>query len=317
MDEPCSALDPIATLKIEELIARAQAALHDRHRHPQHAAGGARRRQDRVHARAASCRVRRRPTRSSPTRTTSARRTTSPASSGRRRGRDAAHALPRGAAQGSRSRRSARSTWSSATLDRTLEALAAPGHRARLDRHRRRRPHRRPLPRGPPGHPLPARHSRRRWPPTCALVAALLHVIKHVERMGDQCVNIAKLLPHRRPRAAGRRARCSPPSMRMGELARSEVAPGQAGLRAPRRRPRRGPRAPGRGDQQAQPRRLPHGGRRSATDADRREWAMTMMLVARALERIGDNAVDIGEQVAFVRTGLFREFSDASHPLPS
>jgi phosphate transport system protein len=47
-------------------------------------------------------------------------------------------------------------------------------------------------------------------------------------------------------------------------------------------------------------------------DHDRREWAMTMMLVARALERVGDNAVDIGEQVAFVVTGLFREFSDAS-----
>ena len=43
---------------------------------------------------------------------------------------------------------------------------------------------------------------------------------------------------------------------------------------------------------------------------------MTMMLVARALERIGDNAVDIGEQVAFVVTGLFREFSDASHRSP-
>ena len=39
---------------------------------------------------------------------------------------------------------------------------------------------------------------------------------------------------------------------------------------------------------------------------DVREWAMTMMLVARALERIGDNAVDIGEQVAFVVTGLFQ-----------
>jgi phosphate transport system protein len=50
------------------------------------------------------------------------------------------------------------------------------------------------------------------------------------------------------------------------------------------------------------------------TDADRREWAMSMMLVARALERIGDNAVDIGEQVAFVVTGLFREFEDSSHP---
>lgn len=50
-------------------------------------------------------------------------------------------------------------------------------------------------------------------------------------------------------------------------------------------------------------------------DCDRREWAMHMMLAARALERIGDNAVDIGEQVAFVVTGLFREFTDASHPL--
>ena len=40
-------------------------------------------------------------------------------------------------------------------------------------------------------------------------------------------------------------------------------------------------------------------------ELDRREWAMTMMLVARALERIGDNAVDIGEQVAFLVTGLF------------
>jgi phosphate transport system protein len=49
-------------------------------------------------------------------------------------------------------------------------------------------------------------------------------------------------------------------------------------------------------------------------DADRREWAMTMLLTARAIERIADNAVDIGEQVAFVVTGLFREFEDASHP---
>jgi phosphate transport system protein len=49
-------------------------------------------------------------------------------------------------------------------------------------------------------------------------------------------------------------------------------------------------------------------------DTDRREWAMTMLLGARAIERIGDNAVDIGEQVAFVVTGLFREFEDASHP---
>jgi phosphate transport system protein len=45
-----------------------------------------------------------------------------------------------------------------------------------------------------------------------------------------------------------------------------------------------------------------------------REWAMFMVLVARCLERIGDNTVDIAEQVVFVVTGLFREFADASTP---
>jgi phosphate transport system protein len=48
-------------------------------------------------------------------------------------------------------------------------------------------------------------------------------------------------------------------------------------------------------------------------DIDMREWAMCMTMAARALERIGDNAVDIGEQTAFVVEGLFREFSDSSH----
>ena len=48
-------------------------------------------------------------------------------------------------------------------------------------------------------------------------------------------------------------------------------------------------------------------------EPDAREWAMTMMLVARAIERIGDNAVDIGEQTAFVVSGCYREFEDASH----
>ena len=39
MDEPCSALDPISTLRIEDLIAELKDQLHDRHRDPQHAAG--------------------------------------------------------------------------------------------------------------------------------------------------------------------------------------------------------------------------------------------------------------------------------------
>ncbi len=43
------------------------------------------------------------------------------------------------------------------------------------------------------------------------------------------------------------------------------------------------------------------------------EWGMRMIVVARCLERIGDNAVDIGEQTVFVVTGEFEQFSDASH----
>ena len=49
-------------------------------------------------------------------------------------------------------------------------------------------------------------------------------------------------------------------------------------------------------------------------DATAREWGLRMLIVARSLERIGDHAVDVGEQVAYLVTAEFREFSDASHP---
>jgi phosphate transport system protein len=45
-----------------------------------------------------------------------------------------------------------------------------------------------------------------------------------------------------------------------------------------------------------------------------REWVLRMVLVSRTLERIGDHAVDIGEQVSYLLTAEFREFTDASHP---
>jgi phosphate transport system protein len=47
---------------------------------------------------------------------------------------------------------------------------------------------------------------------------------------------------------------------------------------------------------------------------DMLEWAVRMMIVSRQLERAGDHAVDIAEQVAFLLTGEFQEFTDASHP---
>ena len=88
MDEPCSALDPISTGRIEDLMVELKRELLDRDRHAQHAAGGARLRPDRVlHRRARRGRASTAPAawsssttprRSSPTRATSARRPTSP-----------------------------------------------------------------------------------------------------------------------------------------------------------------------------------------------------------------------------------------------
>jgi phosphate transport system protein len=49
-------------------------------------------------------------------------------------------------------------------------------------------------------------------------------------------------------------------------------------------------------------------------DPELTEWGIRMLLVSRCLERIGDHAVDIGEQVAYLVSGEFREFTDASHP---
>jgi phosphate transport system protein len=39
------------------------------------------------------------------------------------------------------------------------------------------------------------------------------------------------------------------------------------------------------------------------------QWGVRMIMVARALERVGDQAVDIGEQVAFLLTGELVEFT--------
>jgi phosphate transport system protein len=144
------------------------------------------------------------------------------------------------------------------------------------------------------------------------LISALLHVMKCMERRGDQCVNVAKLIP-----IAGH----DPPAdehmvrniVTMGKQVRSQISQSKQAFLA---------RDVGVARDLVRQDDLVDDLNRECfrlalqigDDADRREWAMTMMLVARALERIGDNAVDIGEQVAFVVTGLFQEFEDASHP---
>ncbi|HUY71046.1 MAG TPA: phosphate signaling complex protein PhoU [Gaiellaceae bacterium] len=47
---------------------------------------------------------------------------------------------------------------------------------------------------------------------------------------------------------------------------------------------------------------------------EEREYGLRMLVVSRCVERIGDHAVDIGEQIAYLVTGEFRELTDASHP---
>jgi phosphate transport system protein len=144
------------------------------------------------------------------------------------------------------------------------------------------------------------------------LISALLHVLKNIERMGDQCVNICKLIP-----LTG----TEPPAdeemvkriQTMGRQARTLIV--QAKRAFEERDVEMAQDLVRQDDVVDNLNRECFGlALKIGDDADKREWAMTMLLAARAIERIGDNAVDIGEQVAFVVTGLFREFEDASHP---
>lgn len=144
------------------------------------------------------------------------------------------------------------------------------------------------------------------------LISSLLHVLKNVERMGDQCVNVCKLIP-----ISGN----EPPAdeemvgliLAMGRHTKALIAQAK---RAFEERDVEMAQDLVRQDDAVD--NLNRDCFRLALalgdDADKREWAMTMLLAARAIERTADNAVDIGEQVAFVVTGLFREFEDASHP---
>jgi phosphate transport system protein len=144
------------------------------------------------------------------------------------------------------------------------------------------------------------------------LISALLHVLKGIERMGDQCVNVCKVIP-----LTGNYAPVDPRMvdliLKMGSHTRSLIVQAK---RAFEERDVEMAQDLVRRDDVVDElnRECFHLALEIGDDPDRREWGMTMLLAARAIERIGDNAVDIGEQVAFVVTGLFREFEDASHP---
>jgi len=144
------------------------------------------------------------------------------------------------------------------------------------------------------------------------LISALLHVLKNVERMGDQCVNVCKVIPlsGNEPPADEEMVRLI---LAMGGQTKTLISQSK---RAFEDRDVELARDLVRQDDVVDNLNRECFGLalEIGDDPDRREWAMTMLLAARAIERIGDNAVDIGEQVAFVVTGLFREFEDASHP---
>jgi phosphate transport system protein len=144
------------------------------------------------------------------------------------------------------------------------------------------------------------------------VVAALLHILRCIERMGDQCVNMAKLVPlsgHESPKDKDILDLLE----RMGQLARSQVSEAKEAFAL-----RNADLARDLLRQDSEINRLNRRIFQRAVEVgdniEMREWAMFMILVARCLERIGDNTVDVAEQVVFVVTGLFREFNDASTP---
>jgi phosphate transport system protein len=143
------------------------------------------------------------------------------------------------------------------------------------------------------------------------LVLAMLHVNLHLERMGDHCVTIAKLtklsqsLTSDDSLVAGfedvavraeEMIRVALASFASRDVARAEMLVDLDELidRANRRV-------------------VSHVLDLGGDDAALREWGLRMIIVSRCLERIGDHAVDIGEQTAYLVTGEFREFTDASH----
>ena len=145
-----------------------------------------------------------------------------------------------------------------------------------------------------------------------ALVLASTRIARNLERMADQCVTIAKLVQmggNDGPEATAVRAS-------LEEMGRRGERMLEAATDALSRRDA------ARAQQLDELDNLVDDLNRSvveqvldlAGDRDCRAWGLRMVLVARALERIADNAVDIAEQASYVVTGELREFSDASHP---
>lgn len=143
------------------------------------------------------------------------------------------------------------------------------------------------------------------------LVSVILHSNIHVERMGDLCVNIAKFVKSRQ-----RYPSDSPMVERLAEMGGRAAEMLDLALNAfAQRNVEMAETLPEKDNAIDRLNRGMLGElKRYAADEDSFEWAMNLVLAARYLERFGDHCVDVAEQIAFLVTGVFREFTDASHP---
>lgn len=139
-------------------------------------------------------------------------------------------------------------------------------------------------------------------------MSVLLHMNTTLERMGDQCVNIAKmaLATTDLPRVE----RIVEELREMADLVRAMI---RTGIEAVIRRDGDEARLLPAMDEPVDRlnRDMYQEVVRSGPDLQRLEWATKAMMVSRAMERIGDQVVDIGEQVAFLLTGEMAEFDEA------
>ena len=142
------------------------------------------------------------------------------------------------------------------------------------------------------------------------LVLALLHSAIHAERMGDQCVTIAKLTKLSSHLETKHDVMESLVDMGERCVEMVHVALDAFANRdiAQARRIHELDELVDRSNKQIFNEVLAY-----VDDAAALEWGMRQITVARCFERIGDNAVNVGEQTAFLVTGEFREFTDASH----
>jgi phosphate transport system protein len=143
------------------------------------------------------------------------------------------------------------------------------------------------------------------------LVLAILHINLHLERTADLCVTISKLM--KLARGLEGDSSLIEAFEEMGARAEEMF---RVAMRAFAERDLAGAESLVDLDEliDRANRRLVRHVLEIGGDVEKREWGLRMIVISRCLERIGDHAVDIGEQTAYLVTGELREFSDASHP---